>query len=247
MTARREGTELAVYPKLTVSADMGWQCRRRTMDSLSGHAFLIGARTGKPIAMEIYATKQCQFCDTHAINSPEISIPPHPCPKNFEGSSKSMESMACITLYTRMFKETKVHAKTIVSDDDSSMRSQVKWKIQDKIQARMIPEWPTYTDANGKKKKVACKGKLPLDIPEPSFIAYPNHRKRVFTDHLYKLKKGGKRHTSITECDILRLRQNFAYMRNGLLQKPDQEDEWENAAKAVVEHHFDNHEYCADF
>eukprot|EP00978_Attheya_sp_CCMP212_P013333 scaffold33481_cov48-Attheya_sp.AAC.2 len=61
----------------------------------------------------------------------------------------------------------------MVADDDSSMRSQLKWRIQDKINAGLISEWPTYVSVKGRKMKVACKGKLDMDVSEPSFIADP--------------------------------------------------------------------------
>ena len=245
MKARRDGTDLPIKPKIVVSIDMGWQCRRRTMDSLSAHAFLIGARTGLPIGARIYA-KQCQFCETHEREENE-EIPNHECPKNFNGTSKSMESMAAHELYTSLYTEEQVHAQWIIADDDSSMRSQLQWKIQDKLDNKLITEWPKYVSVNGKNTRVKCKGKLDINIPEPTFLADPNHRKRVLVDHMYKQKKEGKKKTSITDCDILREGQNFAYMRNGLLKKLDRKHEWEQDAKAVVEHHFDNHEFCGDF
>jgi hypothetical protein len=64
---------------------------------------------------------------------------------------------------------------------------------------------------------------------------------------MYKQKKEGKKKTSITDCNILREGKNFAYMCNGLLKKLDHKHEWEQDAKAVVEHHFENYEFCGDF
>ena len=45
--------------------------------------------------------------------------------------------------------------------------------------------------------------------------------------------------------DIMRVSTNFTYMMRTLPQKP--REQWLDAAKAVIEHHFDNHEHCGQF
>ena len=45
--------------------------------------------------------------------------------------------------------------------------------------------------------------------------------------------------------DATRLGKNFGYMARTLRQRD--ETEFVDAAKAVLEHHFDNHEYCGDW
>ena len=63
--------EIALSPRnpdgtvdLVASYDMGWQKRSsgNSYDSPSGHAFLVGSRTKKIIAMIVMA-KQCSKCD----------------------------------------------------------------------------------------------------------------------------------------------------------------------------------------
>jgi hypothetical protein len=87
------------------------------------------------------------------------------------------------------------------------------------------------------------RGRLPGIVPEPLFVADPNHRKKVFTGDLFTLKKSkvAERFT-MSAMDVTRLGKNFGYMVRNLKSRP--ETEWEDAAKAVLEHHFDNHTYC---
>ena len=75
--------------KLTVTYKMGWQKRSsgRRYDSSSRHAFIIGARSKVIIGMFLYS-KACRKCGAAEKRREEAEE--HECPKNFEGSSKSM-------------------------------------------------------------------------------------------------------------------------------------------------------------
>ena len=68
-----------------------------------------------------------------------------------------METELALGLATELhsLSRGRVFLHTIVSDDDSTMRSLLK------------------------HKKVDLKGKLPEDIPEPIFLADPSHRVKV--------------------------------------------------------------------
>ena len=57
----------------------------------------------------------------------------------------------------------------IVSDDDSMMRAVLKHLI---IGVRV-------------KVLKTSKGKLDVQIPEPSFLAYPSHRIKVVAKHIF--------------------------------------------------------------
>jgi hypothetical protein len=46
----------------------------------------------------------------------------------------------------------------------------------------------------------------------------------------------------MTRMDSTRIRKNFCYMARSL--KDRSPSEYVDAAKAVLEHHFDNHQYC---
>eukprot|EP00957_Ditylum_brightwellii_P026346 1993162-Ditylum_brightwellii.AAC.1 len=79
---------------------MGWQ--KRGHSSISGHAFMIGVQTKKILA-NVVCSKECDRCKRSATN--EEKAEPHPCPKNYEGSSKAMDSDAALELTIRMYEE----------------------------------------------------------------------------------------------------------------------------------------------
>jgi len=93
---------------LTVLYDMGWQKRAagRIYNSSSGHGFLIGAYTNKIIDRTCYS-KSCCTCKRNwkkqglsceeatkgeILGEIKSNIEDHRCPRNFNGSSKSMEA-----------------------------------------------------------------------------------------------------------------------------------------------------------
>ena len=98
------------------------------------------------------------------------------------------------------------------------------------------PDFETWRD----------KGKLPADVVEPKFVADLNHRRKGLTGELIKLDKS-KVHerATMTRMDSTRIGKNFAYMVRTLRDRPLHE--YEDAAKAVLDHHFDCHEYCGDW
>jgi hypothetical protein len=56
------------------------------------------------------------------------------------------------------------------------------------------------------------KGKLPRQIPEPRFVADPNHRKKVLTGKLHDLaKKQVVERFTMTKMDCTRIGKNFGY------------------------------------
>jgi hypothetical protein len=98
----------------------------------------------------------------------------------------------------------------------------------------------------GKMQARPDKGKLPADVPEPLFVADPNHRRKGLTGELIKLdisKVDIK--ATMTRMDSTRLGKNFGYIAHTLQSRL--EEGYEEAAKAVLEHHFDSHEYCGDW
>jgi hypothetical protein len=86
-------------------------------------------------------------------------------------------------------------------------------------------------------------GKLLANVPEPAFVADPNHRKKVLTKDLRALnQKLVADKFGMSNMDVGRIRKNYGYMIR-LLKRLD-EDKYLDAGKAVLEHHFDNHQYC---
>ena len=92
------------------------------------------------------------------------------------------------------------------------------------------------------KTPTSRKGKLPADIPEPSWLADPGHRTKVVTKPIFLLAKKGKKKTKCTRVDALCFKKYFAYMlrtnRNKSLAVMC------TAAEAVLEHLFKNHSLC---
>jgi hypothetical protein len=246
--------ELAVakYPTLTVSYDMAWQQRSsgHNYNSPSGHALFVGAMTRKPIMLCV-KSKLCNFCSCFKKKNPEAEeVGEHVCWKNHTGSSKAMEAEGCLDMVVNMFDNKHVIIKGIVLDNDSSTKSMVRWSNADWMlnNNTTIPPRTLITKGKnkGKSQPRPNKGKLPRHIPEPTWVHDPNHRKRVMTGDLHKLLASkAKDKFTMSKMDIIRLGKNYGYVVRSLnLLMPD--DEITAAGKAVLEHHFDNHEWCAD-
>jgi hypothetical protein len=77
-------------------------------------------------------------------------------------------------------------------------------------------------------------------------VADPNHRCKGLTGDLIALD-GSKvsLKMTMTRMDSTRIGKNFGYMARTLKSRP--EEEYEDAAKAVLEHHFDCHDYCREW
>ena len=149
---------------------MGWQkiSSGRGYDSSSGYAFIIGARIKGVIGMVLYS-KAFRKCDAAEKRREEAEE--HECPKNFEGSSKSMEASAILNMVKDAFYNIFFIIYVIVSDDDSTMRA--------------VLNNPSK-GAQGQVLK-SSKGKLHTDIPDPSFLADTSHRVKVFAKHIFSI------------------------------------------------------------
>ena len=205
--------------KLTVSFDMGWNKRSsgNRYDSLSGHAFYIGCLT-QQIICAIVTAKQCRICSLNELKG--IEPPEHNCPRNYLGSSKGMEPDAGLTIYEELFYDShkKIALQYIVSDDDSSMRALLKHSTNH------------------------SKGKLKAEIPEPEWLADPSHRTKVVAKPFFALANAPKSQSLCTKVDAIRVKKCYGYMIKNNCNKTI--DEIKVASKAVIEHLFNNHEYC---
>jgi hypothetical protein len=135
--------------------------------------------------------------------------------------------------------------ETIITDDDTSMKSNVRWSNKDYF--KHTGKRPKVTSKAGNEYTRSNKGSLRYPIPEPQFLADPAHRKKTLRNRLYNVlgKQTLANWCGIGEGDILRVTKNFAYMTRQLPSLG--REEWEDSSKAVVEHHFDNHQHCRDF
>ena len=129
--------------KLTISYDMGWNKRSsgHKYDSISGQGFVLGGQT-KKILQHRVMSKHCSKCRIAANN--QLIAVPHECPKNHIGSSKSMECEAIFRMVVDAFNNLGYTIAVIVSDDDSTMKSNLRHSFEEKIKAGLISidEWP---------------------------------------------------------------------------------------------------------
>ena len=108
--------------------------------------------------------------------------------------------------------------KSIVSDNDSTMRAHLKHPGNHK------------------------RGKLNPEIPKPSWLADPSHRTKVVAKYMFNLATLPKSKSTCTKIDAVRVKKYFGYM---LKTNRDRTiPEIKIASLAVIEHLFDNHQYC---
>ena len=161
---------------------MGWNKRSsgNKYDSISGHGFVLGGNSKKIINYRCMS-KCCRIC---ALSEKEKDVP-HKCPKNHKGSSKLMETEAINRMVKDAYYNKWYTYSVIVSDDDSTMKSNLKDSYKEKVDAGLMSmeQWPK-TKQNRPKQD---NGRLPLDIPEPRFLADFNHRVKTIGKAVYAL------------------------------------------------------------
>jgi hypothetical protein len=246
------------YPVIDASFDMGWQQRSsgKRYASPSGHAFFVGGLSRRPIAIQV-KSKICNFCaawhkknPSDPLDDPEeaLPVPFHDCTINHVGTSAAMESIAARDMLVDLYDRMHVSIGRICLDDDSSTRAILKWSNADYMNNNNTTVPPQVPKTVGKNKGELHdrpdNGKLPAHVPEPLFVADPNHRKKVLTKDLRTLaaKKSADRF-GMSGMDVTRLGKNYGYMMRALKRLPN-EDKFIENGQSVLEHHFDNHQYC---
>ena len=242
---------VARRPQIDASYDMAWQQKGsgHVYNSQSGHGSLFGRYTRKIIGLVI-KSKLCCECSSWNKKHPDFDVPEHHCWKNHDGSSGSMESSGAVDVLVDAFDNKKVVISRLCCDDDSSIRADCQWSNADYLKNNNTDVLPMVKKKHGKNKHELQprpdKGKLPAHVPEPIFVADPNHRRKGLTGELIKLdaSKADVKMT-MTRMDSTRIGKNFGYMARTLKDRPPCEHA--DAAKACLEHHFDNHIYCGDW
>ncbi len=240
-----------IWP-LTCIIDFAWQRRSCGVayNSLSGHSFLIGARSKKILDVVVFS-KTCRKCKKTSASQAKMDgvsgeIPPstqHRCPCNFKGSSKSMEPIAAVKMIVRLFDTVRAFVSVLIGDDDSTVRAQARHSYQERLNTGAMTdkekEWPKNKSGNF----VADHGKLPLRVKEiDKMLADPSHRCKSWGRALYKLYYEKGRQIGMTKIDCERLKRNFSYWHRQNVIKPF--EIFQKAFRAVIEHHFGNHSYC---
>jgi hypothetical protein len=153
-------------------------------------------------------SKSCSKCT--AAKCKNKTPDPHECPKNHVGSSKSMECEAIDYIVKEAYFNLGYTIETIISDDDSTMKSNLKHSYEQKVNAKKmsIDEWLLTAKGNRKKDN----GRLPLEIPEPSFRADFNHRVKVVGKSLYVLANMPKKDSTVDKATAERIKTNWGSM-----------------------------------
>lgn len=95
------------WPHMDGPDDVGWQQRGsgRKRNSKSGHALIIGSKSGLAVAKAI-CLKTCGFCKSwRTKNSIDLDPPQHKCFKNHEGSTGSMEPIAVLKMHAQLLPQ----------------------------------------------------------------------------------------------------------------------------------------------
>jgi hypothetical protein len=238
MSPEKEGRKA-----LSVASDTRWDKKgsSRRYDSLSGCSVAFGLRSNLPIAIEPMSSI-CIKCTKKVTHGPEI------CPKNYEGSAKGMEATGAARIVARLFEneEVKCFVAMLVTDDDSSVRKILTHSYRELIDAgfKTDADWPRYKNGTGAKKP--DNGLLPLLHAIILFLADKGHRVRGYASKLFvQANKNKKDRCGMTKLDAERMKRRLSWTLK--LHCQGSYDEFKTAVRAVLEHHFGNHEYCADW
>jgi hypothetical protein len=190
-----------------------------------------------PIGLAIL-NKHCRVCSSLSAELVE-----HECHANFEGSSGAMESAALVKLAHGLLDEMNVLFGTVVADDDSSMRAQMKWSNADWMLNNKTTEPPRVATKSGKLTVRPDCGQLRKDYPEPKWLNDPSHRGKTLSGELRAFEKQPLAVSQgVNKIDCMKLQKNFRYMIKQ--QKDVPCEEWLGRGESVLEHHFENHSKC---
>lgn len=203
---------------------MGWPTKGtgKNYNSHTGFGSLLGAYNKKALMTKIYC-RRCRYCES--ARRRDVTVNDHKCVQNFPSnkSSKSMEAAAVLDMICRSATERQFVIKAVVSDDDSVMRAHLRYNV------------------NPHDKE--DKGKLPLWIPEPEFLADPGHRVKCVSKYFYKLAKQKVAKSRVTKGMAKRLKKNWGYMIKQ--NKGGSLEDFVKNAHSPLEHLFNNHAYCS--
>lgn len=171
----------------------------------------------------------------------------HCCPKNFQGSSKSMESVGAAALVTRAWESGNWWVKSVVGNDNSSSRTALTMDLAkhrelhpDKDRAACWPK--KWNEKKQREEWVPNKGKLHPDVRGPScFYCNPTHHWRVIGKHTFKLANKPAQ-TLVTKADAMRAKRNYGYAHKQSRDKSF--EEYKKAMNGTILHHANDHSCC---
>ena len=112
-----------------------------------------------------------------------------------------------------------VYIHSIVADDDSTMRSLLKYKSEEHK-----------------------KGQLKEGVPEPEWLADPTHRTKCVAKPIYGLASANKATSLVTKLDAMQLKKYYSYFVKQSRNLPF--EEMKRRSLAPLEHLFNDHRYC---
>jgi hypothetical protein len=155
-----------------------------------------------------------------------------------------MEAIAAVEILTEV-AEKGMPIRKVVGDDDTSFKANIRhsWKakLDDPLDSFGPEDWPR-TKSGAKKKDT---GKLPQHVAEVlECLADPSHRTRTFGSPYYEQSRKTRANNpyGFNTNDAERLKTNHGYFLSMYCRCPF--DEFKRRSNAIVEHHFNNHEFC---
>jgi hypothetical protein len=230
---------------LDVAADTRWDKRGsgRKYDSLSGCSVAMGLKSQLPIGIEPMSTvcNKCRLKITHDADC---------CPKNYDGSAKGMEACGQARICTDIYSDEELWAyiATLITDDDASVRKILTHSFKALVEAGLMAEedWPRYGSQEGRGKKKPDNGLLHILHAAITFLADKGHRVRGYASPIFaEANKSKKNGCGVTKADAERIKRRLSWTLR--LHCGGTYEEFKTAVEAVLEHHFDNHEYCGDW
>jgi len=167
-----------------------------------------------------------------------------------------MEAASLIEMCEYLYDNLHTGLATVVTDDDTKMKSQCQWGNEDFLQhigkPQRVKKWlivgskPDSKNPYHQKPVYRKGGVLKYPVPQPRFLADPAHRKKTLKGRLYiiKLKSVSANH-GIHDGDIVRLTMYFVYFARTLVSVP--EELWLESSKAILDHHFDLHDHFGEW
>lgn len=113
------------FVRVSCSYDMGWQKRGKGHNSSTGHGAVMGLKTGKVMDYTT-RTKAVEFVKMLKKTGEKAKI--HDCRINHFASSKVMEPLVAVDLFTPSLKSN-VKLSVYTGDDDSTTAAHIKQKV----------------------------------------------------------------------------------------------------------------------
>ena len=154
-----------------------------------------------------------------------------------------MECEGIFQMVTDAYENHGYTCGVIVSDDDSTMKSNLKHSYKYKIEAGLMSlnDWPKT-----RQKLRKDSGRLPIEIPEPRFLADFNHRVKTVGKAVYLLASLPQKESKVTKDIANRMKLYWGSMLKQIryLHWEKNEEEIKRKVLAPVEHLFNDHQYC---